>query len=59
MKLTAEGLMVTELAPGIDLRRDVLERAETPLKIAPNLKLMDAALFHPEKVGLHPTWEAA
>ena len=59
MTLTPEGLMVTEVAPGIDLRRDVLERAETPLKIAPNLKLMDAALFHPEKVGLHPTREAA
>ena len=59
LKLKPEGLMVTEIAPGIDLRKDVLERAETPLHVAPHLKQMDASLFHPEKVGLHPVRDAA
>ncbi|TIT56285.1 MAG: acyl CoA:acetate/3-ketoacid CoA transferase, partial [Mesorhizobium sp.] len=34
MKLTPDGLMVTELAPGIDLERDVLAQADIPLGIA-------------------------
>jgi propionate CoA-transferase len=45
MDLTADGLMVSEIAPGLDLQRDVLEQAMFALKVAPDLKLMDAALF--------------
>jgi acyl CoA:acetate/3-ketoacid CoA transferase len=37
--------MVSEIAPGLDLQRDVLEQAMFALKVAPDLKLMDAALF--------------
>jgi propionate CoA-transferase len=54
MRLTAEGLVVTEIAPGVDLRRDVLDQAATPLKVAPDLREMDAALFRPEPIGLAP-----
>lgn len=52
LKLTAKGLMVTELAPGLDLERDVLAQAATPLLVSPDLKAMDARLFHPEPMGL-------
>jgi acyl CoA:acetate/3-ketoacid CoA transferase len=52
LKLTAKGLMVTELAPGLDLERDVLAQAATPLLVSPDLKAMDAALFRPEPMGL-------
>lgn len=52
MKLTPQGLLVTEIAPGVDLDRDILGRAETPLAVARDLKLMDAALFHEERFGL-------
>lgn len=52
LKLTAKGLMVTELAPGLDLDRDVLAQAATPLLVSPDLKPMDAALFRPEPMGL-------
>jgi acyl CoA:acetate/3-ketoacid CoA transferase len=52
MRLTAEGVTVTELAPGVDLKRDVLERAEFPLRVADRLATMDAALFHPKPFGL-------
>jgi acyl CoA:acetate/3-ketoacid CoA transferase len=52
LKLTPKGLMVTELAPGLDLDRDVLAQAATPLLVSPDLKAMDARLFHPEPMGL-------
>jgi acyl CoA:acetate/3-ketoacid CoA transferase len=29
-----DGLVVTELYPGVDLRRDVLDQAEFPLRVA-------------------------
>ena len=54
MRLTEGGLVVTEIAPGIDLARDVLEHAETPLNVAPDLKEMDLRLFRPEPIGLGP-----
>ena len=52
VKLTDKGLMVTELAPGLELQRDVLDQAATPLLVSPDLKPMDAALFRPEPIGL-------
>ena len=47
IKLTEQGLMVTEIAPGVDLKRDVLDQAATPLAVTDDLKKMDAALFAP------------
>lgn len=52
LKLAAEGLMVTEIAPGLDLQRDVLDQAATPLAAAPDLREMDARLFRAEPMGL-------
>ena len=52
IRLGVEGLAVTEIAPGVDLQRDVLDQAATPLAVAPDLRLMDAALFRPEPFGL-------
>jgi propionate CoA-transferase len=43
--LRPDGLIVREIAPGIDLKRDVLDQAAFALKVDPQLKLMDAALF--------------
>jgi acyl CoA:acetate/3-ketoacid CoA transferase len=37
--------VVREIAPGIDLQKDVLDLADFPLRVAGDLKLMDAALF--------------
>ncbi|MFD1626345.1 acyl CoA:acetate/3-ketoacid CoA transferase [Azospirillum griseum] len=50
--LTPAGLMVVEIAPGIDLDRDVLAQSDTPLLVARDLRLMDAALFQPGRFGL-------
>jgi propionate CoA-transferase len=52
LKLTPEGIVVAEIAPGIDLERDVLAHAAFPLLVPSAPKLMDAALFQPEPLGL-------
>jgi len=52
IKLTSDGLVVTEIAPGVDLERDVLGQSETPLGVAKDLKEMPAALFHDAPIGL-------
>ncbi|KAB0538894.1 acyl CoA:acetate/3-ketoacid CoA transferase [Pseudochrobactrum saccharolyticum] len=52
MKLTSQGIMLTEIAPGVDLQAHILEQSEFPLIISPELKLMDAALFRDEPLGL-------
>ena len=52
MKLTSGGLLVTEIAPGIDVERDVLGQAEIPLAVAPDLKVTPEKLYRGEKIGL-------
>jgi propionate CoA-transferase len=52
IQLTEAGLTVIEIAPGVDLERDVLAKSEVPLLVSPNLRLMSPALFRPEPMGL-------
>ncbi len=52
VKLTADGLVVTEIAPGIEPRRDILDRADIPLAIAEDLRTMPDALFREAPMGL-------
>ena len=52
LRQTEAGLMVTEIAPGVDLQRDVLGQAGFPLAVSPELALMDGRLFRPEPMGL-------
>ena len=40
------GLVLTEAAPGIDVRRDVLDEIPFHVSVDEQLKLMDPALFH-------------
>jgi len=54
IELRRAGLTVTEIAPGLDLQRDVLERAATPLKVADDVRVMDPALFREAPIGLDP-----
>jgi len=53
MKLAPEGVVLTEIAPGVNLQANILDQSEFPLIISPQLKKMDLALFKPEKMGLH------
>jgi acyl CoA:acetate/3-ketoacid CoA transferase len=52
MQLTRDGVAVTEIAPGVDLDRDVLEQANFPLLVPHLPRMMDPALFRPEPIGL-------
>jgi len=52
LRLTSEGLEVIEIAPGIDLTKDVLEQADFPLTVSPDLKFMDTAIFSESPYGL-------
>jgi len=52
MKLTPEGIVLTEIAPGVDLQANILDQSEFPLIVSPTLKEMDQRLFLPHKMGL-------
>ena len=52
MKLRPEGLVVMEIAPGVELERDILSQAEFPLIVPQPPKLIDAALFSENLIGL-------
>jgi acyl CoA:acetate/3-ketoacid CoA transferase len=52
LKLLPQGLTVTEVAPGVDLARDVLAQAAIPLAVAADVAPMDARLFTDAPMGL-------
>ncbi|WP_018236047.1 acyl CoA:acetate/3-ketoacid CoA transferase [Ensifer sp. BR816] len=52
MKLTAQGVVLTEIAPGVDLETHILDQSEFPLVVSDRLKVMEAALFHEAPLGL-------
>ncbi len=52
IRLLPEGLTVTEIAPGMDLQRDILDQSATPLHVSPDLREMEARLFRPDPMGL-------
>ncbi|MEM7441907.1 MAG: acyl CoA:acetate/3-ketoacid CoA transferase [Pseudomonadota bacterium] len=58
MRLSENGPVVTEIAPGIDLQRDVLDQAGFELSASHNLTVMPDDIFRPEPVGL-PLGKAA
>jgi propionate CoA-transferase len=53
--ITPEGLLVTEIAPGVDLERNVLAQMAFRPQVAPDLKIMDARIFRQEFMGLGRT----
>ncbi|MDQ6921907.1 MAG: acyl CoA:acetate/3-ketoacid CoA transferase, partial [Candidatus Dormibacteraeota bacterium] len=52
LELREGGMTVVEVAPGVDLRRDVLDRAGFPLLLSRSIAPMDPRLFQPQPVGL-------
>lgn len=52
IELRGDGLTVTEIAPGVDLQRDVLDQSATALRVADDLKPMAPELFQPGLIGL-------
>ncbi|WP_059104348.1 acyl CoA:acetate/3-ketoacid CoA transferase [Shouchella shacheensis] len=51
-QLTKEGLLLTEIAPGMDIETDIVAHMGFRPNISEGLKQMDQRLFHPEPMGL-------
>ena len=52
LALTEDGLELLEIAPGVDLQRDLLARMEFPPIVRTEPKIMDAGIFSPGLIGL-------
>ena len=52
-RLTKDGVMLTEIAPGVDLERDVIAQMGFRPLISDELKLMDERIFRDEPMGIH------
>ncbi len=50
-----QGMVLVEIAPGVDLQRDVLAHMAFRPLISPQLRLMDERLFRPELMNYAPT----
>ncbi|WP_351089495.1 CoA-transferase [Shewanella sp. S1-49-MNA-CIBAN-0167] len=51
-KLAVEGLELIEIAPGVNLKHDILDQMEFSPKISANLKMMDKRIFIDQPMGL-------
>lgn len=51
-ELGENGLVLTEIAPGVDLEKDVLSQMEFKPTVSENLKTMDEKIFKEAKVGI-------
>jgi propionate CoA-transferase len=51
-EMRPDGLTLTEIAPGVDLEKDVLNQADFPLQVSSDLRPMDARIFGLERMGL-------
>jgi propionate CoA-transferase len=51
-ELREAGVTLTEIAPGVDLKKNILDILDFELPIERNLKQMDSRLFYPEIVGI-------
>jgi propionate CoA-transferase len=51
-RLSDRGMELIEIAPGMDLERDILAHMEFKPKVDPNLRTMDARIFRQEPMGL-------
>ncbi|MBS1145355.1 MAG: propionate CoA-transferase [Proteobacteria bacterium] len=53
-RLTADGLELTEIAPGVDLQKDILDRMAFRPIINGTPALMDERIFRDEPMGIRP-----
>jgi propionate CoA-transferase len=50
--LTPDGLMLTEVAPGVRLQEDVLDKIGFEVAISPQLRTMDERIFRAGPMGM-------
>ena len=51
-ELSKDGLILTEIAPGVDLQKDVLDQLDTKIQVSDKLKTMDARIFQDKPMGI-------
>jgi propionate CoA-transferase len=51
-RLKPEGMVLTEVAPGVEIERDITPVVQFGFKISEQLQEMDARLFRPEPMGI-------
>lgn len=56
-ELCAEGLLLTEIAPGMDLRADILDQMEFAPQIARQIRIWPSDLFRPGALDLRSHWQ--
>ena len=52
IRLIEGRLVVTEIAPELDLKREVLDQSAASLQVSDDLAIMDLSMFRPEPFGL-------
>ena len=52
MLFRSRGLVLKEIAPGIDLKRDILDLLDFEVEIAEDLVRMDERIFKEEVMGI-------
>lgn len=55
-RLMPEGMVLTEVAPGVDIQRDIAPVVKFDFKISGGLTEMDERLFRPEPMGLKDSY---
>jgi acyl CoA:acetate/3-ketoacid CoA transferase len=55
-RLDSGGLILAEVAPGVDVERDIRSRIGFPLRVSPDCKAMDARIFRAEAMDLAADW---
>ena len=55
-RLARNGLVLVEVAPGVDVDRDIRTKVGFPLQVADDCRAMDARLFRTEPMGLAADW---
>jgi propionate CoA-transferase len=58
-QVKAKGLELIEIAPGLNVERDVRPAVGFSFKISPNLREMDSRLFRDEPMGISGSFDAA
>lgn len=52
LRMSDDGIVVTEIAPGIRLREDVLDQIGFDVDVLPDLSPMDPRIFREGRMGL-------
>jgi len=53
-RLGKDGLVLEEIAPGVDLKKDVLAKMDFSPIVSSDLKIMDKKIFRETKMGIQP-----